>query len=107
MLYHRLESRKPDPRTSLRSVTRQDTRAIRDYLVDPNVPLEKKSEPWLDIAEAAGVELPKTLHHKPEGYRTIEPKAVRRHYKRDEGLGSFARKEEKELIRKEADQRLD
>jgi len=92
MLHHRLESQEPDPRTPLRSTTRQDTRAIRDYLVDPNVPLEKKSEPWLDVAEAAGIELLKTLHHKPEGYRTIEPKVVRRHYKRDEGSRNIVRK---------------
>ena len=106
MLHHRLESQEPDPRAPLRAITRQDTRAVRDYLVDLTISPSKKSKPRLDVAEAAGVNLPKTRHLKPEGLCTVEPQTVQQTCVRDERIGSFIREEEKELTRKEADQRL-
>jgi hypothetical protein len=53
--------------------------------------------PWIDIAEAAGVELPSSIH-----YRTIQQR-----YKKDKGIINAVCEEEKELTRTQADNRLD
>jgi hypothetical protein len=73
---HNIPDSGPDPRGRKRTLTREDTAAISDYLCDKNVPREDRGAPWLDIAEAAGVPLGQTWHFKPPGYRDIETDAV-------------------------------
>jgi hypothetical protein len=97
----------PDPRGRKRGLNRSDTAAISNYLDDPKVPLDDKGKPWLDIAEDAGVELPKTTHFKPPGTRTITPKSVYIACKADEDIITAVCEEEKELTKEQADYRLD
>lgn len=104
---HNQEDLGPDPRGPNRVVTREITRAVGEFVRDPNVPVEDKSAPYLDLVTLAGHEIPKTLHHKPYGYREVEAQTIQQHLKRDEGIGSFVREEEKELNRAQRDQRLD
>jgi hypothetical protein len=104
---HNREDIGPDPRGRKRAFTRSDTRAIADYLSDSDVDLNEKGKPWLDIAEDAGVEIPKTMHIKPPGVREIEPRSLLRAAKADEGIGNFKCPEEKLLTQKQADNRLD
>jgi len=40
------------------------------------VPLDDRGTPWLDITEAAGVELLKTPHFKLAGIRTVTPQTI-------------------------------
>jgi hypothetical protein len=56
----------PGQRGRKKALSRTDTAAIADYLNDPTISLDDKGKPWLDIAESAGVILPKTTHFKPE-----------------------------------------
>ncbi|PQE18257.1 hypothetical protein CJF30_00010974 [Rutstroemia sp. NJR-2017a BBW] len=65
--------RGPDPRGRKRALTRSGTVAIADYLDDPTTSLDAKGAPWQDLAMAAGIELPSTLHFKPSGIRTLNP----------------------------------
>jgi hypothetical protein len=64
---HNQVDKGPDLRGRKRALKRSDTAAIADYLDDSNTTLDKKGAPWLDIAEQAGVELPRTTHFKPPG----------------------------------------
>jgi hypothetical protein len=66
------------------------------------VPLDDRGKPWLDIAEEAGVSLPKTYHFKPPGYRTLQPQCIQRAMKEDEGFINAVCEEEKELTDKQA-----
>ena len=87
----------PDPRGKPRSLKHSETAAIANYLDDEHIPLDDKGAPWVDIAEAAGVELPPSIH-----YRTIQ-----RTCKKDERIINAVCEEEKELSRTQADNRLD
>ncbi|TVY89446.1 hypothetical protein LAWI1_G004083, partial [Lachnellula willkommii] len=44
----------PDPRGRPKAIPSQDTSAIGDFLDDPNLPLDRRSQPWRDLAEDAG-----------------------------------------------------
>ena len=57
----------PDPRGRKRSLKRSETAVIADYLNDESIPLDDRGAPWLDVAEAAGVDLPSSTHFKPPG----------------------------------------
>jgi hypothetical protein len=106
MLHQSLEPQEPDPRAQHRCITRQQTRAIYDYLTDESIPARQRCKPWADVFLAAtGDVLPQTLHHKPFGYRDLEPKTIQIYCKQDEGIGSFNREEEKELTRAQATNR--
>jgi len=76
-------------------------------LTDPNVPLIDRGAPWLDIAEAAGIELSKTMRFKPPGMRTIETKPVQIACRKDEGIINAVCGEEKELLQTQANSRYE
>lgn len=97
----------PDPRSRLPALTRSDTAAIEGYLSDENIPLDDRGAPWLDIAEAAGVELPETIHFKPPGRREVTTQTVQRACKKDAGIINAVCHEEKKLPPKQADARVD
>jgi hypothetical protein len=59
--------------------------------------LDDRGKPWQDIAEDAGVILPKTTHFKSPKLCTVEPQSIRRAYKSDEGIINAVCDEEKEL----------
>jgi hypothetical protein len=61
--------------------------------------LDDRGKPWQDIAEDAGVILPKTTRFKPPGLCTIEPQSIRRACKSDEGIINTVCDEEKELLK--------
>ena len=84
-----------------------DTSAISNYLDDYTVPLDDKGLPWLDIAEQAGVDLPKTSHFKPPGLRTVSTQTLQRACKADEDLINAICKEEKELTKTQAKEQCD
>ena len=69
---------------------------IADYLDDYSVPLDDKGQCWLDLTETAGVSLPKTMHFKPPGIRTINAEVAQKACKKDEDIIN-AVCEEKEL----------
>jgi hypothetical protein len=71
----------PDPRGAKRAITRLETAAIAAYVDGESVPLNDRGAPWLNLAEASGVQLPETYHHKPLGYCTIEPLSNENHSK--------------------------
>lgn len=97
----------PDPRGRKRSLTRSDTAAIAAYLDDPTTTLDQKAQPWLEIAESAGVQLPYTHHFKPEGQRIVEPQIIQQACKKDENLISAVCEEERKLSKDQAQNRLD
>lgn len=97
----------PDPRGVKRSLTRSDTAAIAAYADDESVPLDDRGAPWLDLAEAAGVELPKTYHFNSSSRREIQPQSVQKACKADEGMINAVCEEEKELTKKQAKARTD
>jgi hypothetical protein len=97
----------PDPRGQKRAITRSDTAAIAAYADDASVPLDNRGAPWLDLAEASGVQLPQTYHIKPPGYRTIEPQSVQKACKQDEDMTNAVCEEEKELTKDQAIARRD
>lgn len=97
----------PDPRGKKRALRRSDTAAIASYLADPSTSLDDAGKPWLDIAEAADVDLPQTEHFKPPGKRTITYRTIQRTCKADEGIINAVAEEERELTKKQADGRLD
>ena len=103
---HNIPDSGPDPRGRKRAIIRQDTSAIADYLDDDTVPLDDRGKPWQDIAEDAGVILPKTTHFKPPGLRTVEPRSIRRACKSDEGIINAVCDEEKELLKPQAKERV-
>jgi len=76
-------------------------------LSDSDIPLDDRGKPWLDIVTNAGVILPETFHFKPPGYRTINPKAIQKSCKHDEGIINAVCKEERELTKDQADNRVD
>jgi hypothetical protein len=92
----------PDPRGQKRAITRSEAAAIAAYVDDESVPLEDRGAPWLDVAEASGVQLPKTYHPKPPYYSTIEPQRIRRACRDDEDMFNAACEEEKRLTDKQA-----
>ena len=96
-----------DPRGRTPSIKRSETAAISNYAEDDSIPLEDRSVPWLDLAEAAGVELPLTFHRKTQDDRTVTSKAVHRRCRDDEDLINTICEEEKELPPKQAKQRLE
>ena len=104
---HNQQDLGPDPRGPKYALLRSETAAISNYLDDRDVPLDDKGKPQLSIAVDAGVTLPKTLHFKPPGVRTIEPQSVQRACKRDEDIINAVREEEKELDDKQARSQLD
>ena len=61
----------PDAQGRKRELTCTETAAISNYL-------DYKGKPWLDIAEDAGIELPKTSYFKPPGLRTMQSAKKRR-----------------------------
>ena len=73
---HNRQDLRPDPRGRKRAILRLDSATISDYLDNPTVPLDDRGKPWLDLAEDAGIHLPKTQHFKPPGIRTVEPQTV-------------------------------
>ena len=97
----------PDPRGRTNALKRSETAAIANYLDDPKVPLDNKGKPWQDVTEEAGVILPETLHFKPAGSRTLHPRTIQRSRKKDEDIPNAVCEEEKELVRKAVDERLD
>ena len=97
----------PDPRGQKRAITRSETAAIAAYTDDASVPLDDRGAPWLDLAEASGVQLPQTYHHKPPGYRTIEPQSVQKACRQDEDMTNAICEEEKELTDDQAIVRTD
>ena len=97
----------PDPRGRKRALRRSDTAAIASYLDDPTTTLNDKGQPWLDLAESAGVDLPKTTHIKTSKLRDVELQTVQRACKADEGIINAVCEEERELTKKQADNRLD
>jgi hypothetical protein len=105
-LQHLLDSG-PNPHGRKRALTRADTAAIADYLDDPTTSLNQRGAPWLDIAEAAGVDLPKTEHIKPLGKRVVEPQSVLRACKKDENLINAVCEEERDLTKYQAENRKD
>ncbi len=94
----------PDPRGRKPALAKSDIVAIGNYLDDSGISLDEKGLPWLDIAENAGVELPKTTHFKPPGLRTVEGEAVQRACK-EEGIINAIAEEEKLLTENQADNR--
>ncbi|TVY53541.1 hypothetical protein LCER1_G004484, partial [Lachnellula cervina] len=92
----------PDPRGRPRAIPHQDTSAIGDFLDDENLPLERRSQPWRDLAEDAGVELPKTTHFKPLGKRIVEPQTIQTSCKGDESIINATCEEERLLTRAQA-----
>jgi hypothetical protein len=74
-LHHEPDSG-PDPRERERTLTRQDTSVISDFLEDLTIPLDEKDLPWLNIIEHTGVELPQITHSKPSGTRTINSQTI-------------------------------
>ena len=103
---HNQVDKGPDPRGRKRALTRSDTSAISDYLSDPTTSLDDKGEPWLDVAESAGVTLPETYHFKPPGHRMIQTQSVQKACKEDEDLLNAICEEEKELLGYQAENRL-
>jgi hypothetical protein len=97
----------PDLRGRKRAITQTETAAISDYIDDSTISLNYKGKSWLHVTEDAGIKLPKTVHFKPPGLRTIYPKAIQRACKNDEGLISAVFEEEKELSNDQATLRLD
>ena len=97
----------PDPRGQKRAITRSETAAIAAYTDDASVPLDDRGAPWLDLAEASGVQLPQTYHHKPPGYWTIEPQSVQKACRQDEDITNAIYEEEKELTDDQAMARTD
>ena len=83
------------------------TAAIADYLDDETVSLDDRGAPWQDIAEAAGVELPKTQHLKPPGLRTLTSQSIQRACRDDEDIINAVCEEEKELKKEQAKQRYE
>jgi hypothetical protein len=73
---HNTVDKGPDPRGRKRALKRSDTAAIADYLKDPHTTLDDKGTPWVDIAEEAGVEFPKTVHFKPAGKRVVNMQSI-------------------------------
>jgi hypothetical protein len=73
---HNTVDKGPDPRGRKRALKRSDIVAIADYLNDPYTTLDDKGVPWVDIAEEAGVELPKIVHFKPAGRRLVNLKTI-------------------------------
>lgn len=104
---HNVPDSGPDPRGAKRAITRLETAAIAAYADDESVPLDDRGAPWLDLAEASGVQLPETYHHKPPGYRTIEPPSIQTACRDDEGMINAVCEEEKELTAAQATTRTD
>jgi hypothetical protein len=104
---HNQADKEPDPRGRKRALTRSDTAAIADYLDDPTTFLDAKGAPWQDLAGAAGVELPSTIHFKPSGKRILNPQAIQQACKDDEDIINAICEEEKLLDPRQAKERLD
>ncbi|PQE18222.1 hmg box protein [Rutstroemia sp. NJR-2017a WRK4] len=104
---HNQADKGPDPRGRRRALTRSDTVAIADYLDDPTTSLDAKGAPWQDLANAAGVELPSTIHFKPPGKRTLNPQAIQLACRDDEDIINAVCEEEKLLDPRQAEERLD
>jgi hypothetical protein len=66
----------PDPRGRKRAFLCSDTLAIAKYLDNDSVPLDDKGDPWLNIAEEVGVDLPQTFHFKPPGLQTVQTQTL-------------------------------
>ncbi|KAF8849241.1 hypothetical protein BDZ45DRAFT_697722 [Acephala macrosclerotiorum] len=96
-----------DPRKPKNALTRDDTAAIGNFIDDENIDQEDKGALWPDIAEMVGVDLPKTQHFKPLGFREVDSQTIQRACKRDEKIINAVCHEEKELPQKQADQRYD
>jgi len=103
---HNQVDKGPDPRGRKRALLRSDTRAIADYLSDSEPDIDARGKPWLDIAEAAGVQLPNTYHFNPPGYRTIDPKTIQQSCKRDKGIINAMAEEERDLTKLQTTERL-
>ena len=97
----------PDPRGRKRKLTRSDTAAVGNFLDDDSTTLDEKGLPWQDLAESSGVELPKTYHFKPAGYRELHLKAIQRACKQDEKIINAKAEEEKLLDEKQATARIE
>jgi hypothetical protein len=105
-LNHALEPQEPDPRAPLRCVSHEQTQAIYNYLTDESIPIRLRSKPWADVFVAAtGEPLPQTLHSNGQ-VRTVETQTIQMWCRKDQGLGTFKREEEKKLSRDQATRRL-
>jgi DDE superfamily endonuclease len=104
--FHNRPDSGPDPRGRPRAFTHTETAAIASYLDDPTTSLDDKGAPWKDIAQAAGVELPKTTHFKPPGLRTVQSQTIQHSCKKDEGIINAVCDEEKELNPDQARNRM-
>lgn len=100
--FHNFPDFGPDSRGRKRALRRSDTAAIADYLNDENVSLDDRGPPWQDVAEAAGVSLPQTIHLKPHRLRTVTPKTIQKACRDDEDIINTVCEEEKELDKKQA-----
>ncbi|KAE9961055.1 hypothetical protein EG327_008822, partial [Venturia inaequalis] len=88
----------PENRGPKRVLTRADTAIIGDYIDDENISLDNRGAPWQTIAEEAGISpLPKTWHRKTQTWKEIEPEAIRKAVKEDEGIFTAVAHEENEL----------
>lgn len=97
----------PDPRGRRRALTAQDTRAIYNFVTDPNVPEDDRKENWPDLAELAGVDLPKVTSWKPEGEFEVSARTISKACYFDHKIGNYVMEEEKELTPAQAEGRTD
>jgi hypothetical protein len=54
---HNQVTKGPDPRGRKRTVSEVATAQVVDYLTDPSKSLKEKSQPWLNIVDAAGAKV--------------------------------------------------
>jgi hypothetical protein len=104
---HNVPDAGPDPRGRHRGLTRADTAAISNYCEDPSTTIREKGQPWADIAIAAGVDLPQTMHQFPPGKRQINERSIRMACANDEDMINAICEEERELNPTQADRRED
>ena len=91
-----------DPRGRKRAIIQQETSIIADYLDNDTVPLDNRGKPQQDIAEDAGVILPKTTYFNPPRLYIVEPQSIWRACKSDKGIINAVCDKEKELSKAQA-----
>ncbi|KAF8862050.1 hypothetical protein BDZ45DRAFT_671357 [Acephala macrosclerotiorum] len=105
--FHNRSDNGPETRGRKRALTRRDTAAIGTFVEDDNVKKKDKAALWTDLADMAGVDLPKTKHFKPLGMREVDSQSIQRACKKDENIINAIQHKEKKLPSKQADQRYD
>ena len=73
---HNRENLSPNPCGHKRALKRSNTATVTSYLNDPTTTLNDKGQPWLNLAESAGITLPKTRHIKASKFQDVEPQTV-------------------------------